>query len=260
VKVLITFALESEFAPWRAMREFRSEGRRSERVYVSTLAGSEIGVVLTGVGPRQAALEAARVIRSESDTLSFCISSGLAGALRPEYRIAEVLAARGVISDVPRTDLSSQSLPSSEPLVSFAGECGATVVETFLTSERPIARVEEKRYLGRRSDAVEMESLEVFREAAACGIPAVAIRAISDGLDEDLPLDMSQLFTDEGQLSVPRVMTQVALHPQAIPGLMRLRQNCKRAAESLARFLDAYVATVVESTRTLEAKATAAIR
>ena len=103
-----------------------------------------------------------------------------------------------------------------------------------------------------------MESFEVLREAAACGIPAVAIRAISDGLDEDLPLDMSQLFTDEGQLSIPRVMSQVALHPQAIPGLMKLRQNCRHAAESLARFLDAYVATVVERTRTLEPKATAA--
>ena len=93
-----------------------------------------------------------------------------------------------------------------------------------------------------------MESFEIFREAAACGSPAVAIRAISDGIDEDLPLDMNQLFTDEGQLSISRVMGQVALHPQSIPGLVKLRENSKRAAESLARFLDRYVATVIERT------------
>ena len=260
MKVLITFALEGEFAPWRAIREFRSEDWGPARVYVSTIGGAEIGVILTGVGPKQAALQTSRAIRSECDALSFCISSGLAGALRPEYRIGEVLVTRSVLAEVPRADLESQLLPSSEPLVSFAAECGATVVETFHTAERAVARVEEKRHLGRTSDAVEMESFEVFREAAACGIPAVAIRAVSDGLDEDLPLDMNQLFTDEGQLSISRVMGQVALHPRSIPGLVKLRQNSKQAAESLARFLDRYVATVVERTRVLEPKATAATR
>ncbi|MBZ5695327.1 MAG: hypothetical protein LAN36_08190 [Acidobacteriia bacterium] len=260
MKVLITFALEGEFAPWRAIREFRSESRGGARVYVCTIDGAEIGVAVTGVGPKQAALEASRAIRNECDSLSFCISSGLAGALRPEYRIAQVLAARSVFSEFPHPDLTSQLLPSSQPLVSFAAECGATVVERFHTAERAVARVEEKHHLGRTSDAVEMESFEIFREAAACGIPAVAIRAVSDGLDEDLPLDMNQLFTDEGQVSIPRVMGQVALHPQAIPGLVKLRQNSKQAAESLAQFLDRYVATVIERTRTLEPKATAATR
>ncbi|HXQ24851.1 MAG TPA: hypothetical protein VN822_00445 [Candidatus Acidoferrales bacterium] len=258
MKVLITCALEGEFAPWRAIREFRSGSWGPARVYVATIGGAEIGVVLTGVGPKQAALQASRAIRSECDSLSFCVSTGLAGALRPEYRIAQVLAARSVFTEVPRADLDSQLLPSSEPLVSFAAECGASVVERFHTAERAIARVDEKHHLGRTSDAVEMESFEILREAAACGIPAVAIRAISDGLDENLPLDMNQLFTDEGQLSIPRVMGQVALHPQAIPGLVKLRQNSKQAAESLARFLDRYVAMVVERTSTLAPKATAA--
>ena len=227
-------------------------------MYISTIGDAEVGVMLTGVGPRQAALEASRAIRNECDSLRFCISSGLAGALRPEYQIAQVLAARSVFTEVPRADLDSQLLPSSEPLVSFAAECGASVVERFHTAVRAVARVEEKHHFGRTSDAVEMESFEILREAAACGIPAVAIRAVSDGLDEELPFDMNQLFTDEGQLSIPRVMGQVALHPQAIPGLVKLRQNSKQAAESLARFLDRYVATVVERTRTLEPKATAA--
>jgi adenosylhomocysteine nucleosidase len=88
---------------------------------------------------------------------------------------------------------------------------------------------------------VEMESFELLRAASARGIPAVAVRAISDTVDEDLPLDMNQVFTEAGQVSIPRVLGQVARRPQALPGLVRLGRQSQDAAESLARFLDAYL-------------------
>ena len=46
------------------------------------------------------------------------------------------------------------------------------------------------------------------------------------------------IFTDDGQVSMPRVLAQVALHPAVDSGLMRLGRNSKRAAESLGEFLD----------------------
>ena len=55
-------------------------------------------------------------------------------------------------------------------------------------------------------------------------------------------------------MSIPRVLGQVARHPQSLPGLMRLGQNSKRAAEMLAQFLDQYVALVVEKTIPIEKK------
>ena len=110
------------------------------------------------------------------------------------------------------------------------------MVEQFYSAVRVVGRAEEKRHLGERSDAVEMESFEILLESAAYGIPAIAIRAISDSVDDDLPLDMNRIFTDEGQVSIPRVLGQVALHPTSVPDLVRLGQNSKAAAESLARF------------------------
>ena len=73
--------------------------------------------------------------------------------------------------------------------------------------------------MAKSADAVEMESFQILREARRSGIPAVAIRAISDGAGQDMPLDMNEIFTDDGQVSIPRVMAQVALHPSALPGL-----------------------------------------
>jgi hypothetical protein len=148
-------------------------------------------------------------------------------------------------------------IPSSASLVSFASECGATVVNRFYSAARAIWRAEEKRHLGKTADAVEMESFEILAAAADSGVPAATVRAISDTSEEPLPLDMNEVFTDEGQLSIPRVVGQVALHPQSVPGLVKLGQQSKKAAEALAHFLDLYVARIAASAQPIEMKAAA---
>jgi nucleoside phosphorylase len=258
MKVLITFALANEFAPWKKLRAFRSGTWGDAEAYFTEINGAEVGVVLTGAGPRQAVLAAAEIHWSEFETGGFCISSGLAGALRTEYQIGQVLAARSVFSEIPRTDHEGSLLPSSNSLIAFAEECGATVADRFYSADRVVGRVEEKQYLGRNSDAVEMESFEILHEAKEHGIPAVAIRSISDLADEELPLDMNRIFSEDGEVSVPGVVAEVVRRPQSIPGLVRLGQQSSRAAESLAQFLDKYVAMVVERAKALQANASAA--
>jgi adenosylhomocysteine nucleosidase len=258
MKILVTFALETEFAPWRALREFRAVLWGDAEVYRAQMGAAEVVVLLTGVGPKQAHLQTAKVLGGDQESIHLCISSGLAGALKPEYQIGQVVAARAVCTENELRDSSSNRLQSSTALLSFAEECGATVVEQFFSSVRVVGRAEEKRELGEHSDAVEMESFEVLLESAAYGIPAIAIRAISDSVDDDLPLDMNRIFTDEGQVSIPRVLGQVALHPTAVPELVRLGQNSKTAAEALAQFLDKYITMVSGRFQILERRTGAA--
>lgn len=209
-------------------------------------------MILTGAGSRQAALEASKVTWGESDSVEFCISSGLAGALKPQYRIGQVLAARTVVAESALDGAEDGIQESSAALVSFSEKCGATVVDRFYSADRVVARAEEKRRLGINADAVEMESFQILWKARAEGIPAVAIRAISDTVDEDLPLDMNKIFTVDGEVSIPRVLGQVALRPQSVPELVRLGQKSKRAAESLVVFLDRYIVALSERTQPLE--------
>jgi len=242
MKILFTFALENEFALWRAMRPFRSEQWGTVQAHVTEIGEASIGVVLTGAGPKQAALHASQAISGDSGAIDMCISSGFAGALKESYEIGQVLAARSVFSGARHADSDTKILYSSEALLSFAAECGATLVDQFYSAQHVVSRAEEKKYLGKLADAVEMESFEVMREAAADGVPAIAIRTVSDAALEDLPLNLDAVFSEEGRVSIPRVLGQVALHPAAIPGLMKLSNQSKRAAESLAQFLDRYVA------------------
>jgi hypothetical protein len=84
----------------------------------------------------------------------------------------------------------------------------------------------------------------------------VAIRAISDTVDDSLPIDMNRIMAADGSVSVPRVIGEVAKKPQSIPGLVRLGRNSRSAAENLARFLNSYVAALVANSEALQMKST----
>lgn len=252
MQIVVTFALENEFGPWRGLRKFRATRQGDVQTYVTEIAGSEVGVLLTGIGSSVAKRKVAGRLHGDSDSVVCCISSGFAGGLRPEYRIGDVLAAHSVSGGFPMENEQGKMLASSGALVSLASECGAVPVETFYTARQIVSRAEEKKWLGERADAVEMESFEVLREARREGIPAVAVRAVSDIASQDLPLDMGSVITDDGQVSMPRVLAQVAKRPQLTSELVRLAQDSHRAATALCNFLDCYVSKLAESLHSLE--------
>jgi adenosylhomocysteine nucleosidase len=268
VKILVTFALENEFAPWREARGFRAEPRPKTEMaelemeppetYSAEIAGARVEVVLTGAGPKPAASAISQAIHAAPDQIDFCISSGLAGALRPQYRIGQVLAAREVRSGSIQPADAGETVQSSEALVSFAGECGATPVEKFHTAGRVIGRAVEKKHLGETADAVEMESFVVLGEARRRGVPAIAVRAISDSAEEEMPFDMTGIFNEQGRISMPLVLAQMAKHPQSISAVMKLGQSAKTAATELAGFLDRYVERLAAAGTGLEGKSASA--
>lgn len=238
MKALITFALASEFAPWRDAHAFRAEKFGRDVIYVAQVGTVQVTALITGVGPDGARTVAAEFIEGEFEAFDLCISSGFAGALKPEYAVGTVLAARVVVSE--RGGLKEFGCESHPLLLAPAAECGATLVDRFCTASRGATTVAEKRRLATEADAVEMESFEVMRGAARWGVASVAIRAVSDGADEELPLDVNSVLS-EGQVSVPRVIGQIARRPRSLPGIVRLGRQSKMAAQSLAQFLDRYL-------------------
>lgn len=266
MKVLVTFALENEFAPWRERHEFRAKPRNGSEpanvivegpeTYSTEIKGTQVEVVLTGAGPKPASATIARI--AHAGGIDYCVTSGLAGSLRPQYRIGEILTAREVCAGSIESASRGDTLRCSEALLSFAVECGARRVDTFHTAGRVISKAAEKEQLGKSADAVEMESYVIMDEARRRGIPAIAVRAISDFADEDLPFDMNGIFTDEGRISMPLVLAQMAKHPQSIAAVMKLGQSAKAAATALAGFLDRYIERLAAASGALEGNAKSA--
>jgi nucleoside phosphorylase len=241
MKVLVTFAVEAEFTPWRKLRQFSRTNLGDIQAYSSQITDGELIVLLTGVGGRRAWAEATRVIWDGN--VDVCISSGLAGALRERHRPGDVLAAR----EVHATNWG-KVIPSDGSLLELATTCGAKVADAFCSVERVIVRSSEKQELGAKADAVEMESGDVLLEAVAFGAKVIAIRGISDAVEQDLPLDFNRVMSESGDVSIPRILAQAAAHPTSIPALIQFGRQSRDAAEKLATVLEACIRLVSTDT------------
>jgi adenosylhomocysteine nucleosidase len=233
MKILVTFAVATEFAAWRRHHGFRLAAREPFLLYAADVGGNAIRALLTGIGSQAASQAMSWALTSPTD---LCIASGFAGALRPDLCIGEVLAAR-----VVRRAGRELAVASDRELMNAAGDVGARCVDRFLTSERLVARAAEKRALAGEGDAVEMESFVVLAEAARRGVRAVAIRAVSDAVDSSLPYDFDRARDKRGRIRLSPLLVELARQPQHIPALLRLARDCRLAAGQLALFLDRYV-------------------
>jgi adenosylhomocysteine nucleosidase len=233
MKILVTFAVPTEFAPWRRQHEFQQVSSEPFPLYAADIRVSAVRVLLTGVGTAAAARAMRFALASPAD---LCISSGFAGALRSDINVGEILAARLV-----RRAEKDLAVASDHQLLAMAGEARARQVDRFLTAERLIVTAAGKSALVDEADAVEMESFMILAEAARHGVRAVAVRVVSDAANTSLPYDFDRALDSKGRIRLSALIAGVVRHPQQIPALLRLGRDCRQAAQNLAGFLDQYL-------------------
>ena len=82
MRMAITFAVSSEFAPWRRQSGFLRIDGPGAPIYKLYNDQDEIYVLITGVGTRSLAGELSRLLTNSVD---LCIASGLTGSLKKEH-------------------------------------------------------------------------------------------------------------------------------------------------------------------------------
>ncbi len=233
MKILVTFAVASEFAAWRRRHDFRQIAHEPFALYVSEIAGNAVRGLLTGIGTGAAAEATRWALASPAD---ICISSGFAGALNKNFGVGDVVAGRVVL----RAE-RELAVASDHQLLAIAQDAGARQVDRLLTSEHLIADAAQKVALAGKADAVEMESFVILAEAARHGVRAAAIRAVSDAAACSLPYDFDQARDARGQIRLTALLGQVIRQPHGLPALLSFARDCRFAARQLADFLDQYL-------------------
>lgn len=237
MNILVTFAVQAEFSPWQRRRNFQRVAG-DWPVYEAQFGGAKVRAILTGMGQMHA-LEAIRqVLPSRPD---ICVSTGLAGALRTGYHPGDILAAR-LVSEVGQP----VAVASHRELLSTAFDCGARQIERFATSKTLVARPEQKRELASQAEAVEMESYTILAEAARFGVPALAVRAISDTAEFEMPYDFDSARDARGHIRVAAIAAQVVRRPFGLPALFALARDCRVASRQLANFLDMFTGNLAD--------------
>lgn len=219
--------------------------------FEAMFGGAQVRAVLTGMGQEYAQNAAKGAFAYRPD---LCISTGLAGSLRSGFRPGDVLAAR-LVSEAGEPF----AVASHRALLSMAVDCGAQQIERMATSKILVARAEQKRQLGSEAEAVDMESYTILAEAARCGVPAVAIRAISDTTDFNMPYDFERARDAHGQIRTMGVFSQVLRSPGGLTSLLKLSRDTRFAARRLADFLDAFAGTMAERLIPIEQDTVAAL-
>ena len=259
MRILVTFAVEAEFAPWRAGRKFVPQSAKGLKLWKSAIGNSEIFVVLTGIGNNSAnVLELLLRVAGSDRHFDVCVSSGLAGALRPDFKLSDIVVGKVLKSSVIHADLGRDRLETDKQLVELAVAHGAKTAEAFCTVQKVLTTAQQKSVLATKADVVEMESFDVVKEGYAWGARGVAIRAISDRADEDLPIDFNRTISSNNQVSVSRVFAEVVRNPGTLGPLIRFGKQSRNAAEALARFLEVYLLELVEVVATQDSLKVAA--
>jgi nucleoside phosphorylase len=230
---IILFALDRECAPFR--RKFPAQQRCPQapcRAWFCDQSTQSYLLMEIGVGPAktQRALDWLQTQwQGTAARPPFLVMAGFAGSLTANLRIGDVFLATEIV------DAVGNHWPTTWPgqKVSFSGMAGRLV-----TTPRLIGDATEKTRLGEKhaAQAVDMEAATVANFCQAQGVSFGCVRSISDNIDTCLSPHLVSLLGN-GQVSIPRLIATLVLHPTVIGPLLKLARDTRLAAATLAEAL-----------------------
>lgn len=224
-RLAIIAALEREVRPlvkgWPSVKASH-QGRE-----FSFYEGEHATVVCGGIGSEAARRAAEAVIANYSPDL--LISAGVAGALVSELKVGDAI--------FPATVIDTRDGSRHETAVHDAPVGNTALGRTILASYPEVASVAQKQQLTKSygAHAVDMEGAAVALAAEVHGIPFLAVKAISDELEFEIP-EISR-FIRGGQFDTTRFLLHIAIRPWLWLRVIRLARNTQIASENLCAWL-----------------------
>jgi adenosylhomocysteine nucleosidase len=161
------------------------------------------------------------------------ISFGLAGGLDPALRPGDLL--------VPGQVLTEAGEFTADP--DLAGAFGGLTGHRIWGGTAVAATAADKQALfrGTGAAAIDLESGAVAQVARARGVAFIAVRAICDGADRDLPDAALVALGSAGGIGLLRVLGSVLRHPGQVPALLTLAADAAKARGALLSAVRAVV-------------------
>jgi len=246
VRILVTFAVEAEFAAWQKRRSFNLFDYQGLQLRKTKIGEADVMVLITGVGAQSASLAMDLMMRMADRDQHFdvCISSGLAGALCDTLNVGDIVAPKELLAEMQHADLSKDRLLVDAGLREHALAHGAKSANCLLTTDQVLVKASQKKSCASRAQSVDMESFEIVKQATAWGARSVVVRAISDSANEDLPIDFNRTLSKKNDVSVGKVLGELLKNPLALPALIRFGKQSQQAGAALAEFLEKYLQTI----------------
>lgn len=187
-------------------------------------------VAYSGAGPANAQAAAELLVSRGASRL---ISWGCAAALDSSLRPGDLTLADSLIdTDNVRMDIASDWHSHTRNILSVHG-----VVHTgcLAESRHIVSSRKDKKQLHAKTGAMvlDMESVAVAKIARQHSLPFLAIRAIVDPVNMNLPRAVHRSLNDQGDVVLSKLLIFLALHPIELPGLIKLGLHFNAAKNKL---------------------------
>jgi adenosylhomocysteine nucleosidase len=217
---------------------------KRELAAIARDANPALALLDTGEGPSNAAR--ALLAWLDAQRVRAVINVGLAGALADSLQAGDMVIAREIRGADGLFDAAAS------PLFQAATRLGNVRVGTAVTVDQIVCKATDKRRLAeslsvREIAWVDMESAAIAAVCDKLQIPYLVVRAISDRLDEDLPVDFNRCRDASGRVSPRRVVQAALARPRAFKGLLELRRRADLCAGNLASFIRRFLPLLKEN-------------
>jgi len=250
--IVIFFALSREIVSIKSKVNILGKIRFGHTTfYHAELYGFPVALIQTGMGQN---VSSVLQHLSQQFRIQLVISSGFAGALRPEIDVGDLVIGEKILYV---TDETLGKEAHSSPALS----CESSILDVAMelpdshrfkvhygiiaTTNKIIHLSSDKKLLGNTTSAiaVDMESFLIAEQVHTLGIPFITVRAISDRVDENVAV-CENLVNEKGNINVPAVLLYLLKKPYGILTLKNLRKQAKSASLSLSEFLPDFITQI----------------
>ncbi len=237
LKILVMAALPEEYAYLRKITpRWRLTGDNPYRTFSFILPEKQVTLIETGMGGSFAADALKRALAlSIPDLLIF---AGFAGGLHESLSAGDVCAITHAVEYQP------PDKPQNNPFTFvFPGELSDFLSERkvqrgwAVTVSSPPDKQRLAAFLAGGVGAVDMETAIIAGIARERGIAFLCLRAISDGVNDELGFDLKDITGERGNVVVAKVLKTILFNPAVIAAFYRSWKRSSKAGKNLGRIV-----------------------
>jgi adenosylhomocysteine nucleosidase len=193
-------------------------------------------LITSGMGIKRAA-DATRILVAEANPQSL-VSFGIAGAVHPDLQIGDVVVStRSYLLEngtpgKPRTLANLSDAAWKAGIEALKTNHANLLVGTTITTHGSQVNIEETEEIPH--PVLEMETAGISQVALEKGIPLVSIRAISDGPQAPIPIDLEAAMDENDNIRIGRLLRMILRNPKIIFQSGQMMKNSRIAEDNAA--------------------------
>jgi len=240
-RIAVLFALPIEAKPFlKHITDLRMD-LESQTRYTGFIDGKAISVRVSGIG-RERAGRAAQLCL-DKDNPSAILAAGFAGGLLAQLTPGSISVSQSLFC----FDRAGEHIYRSDKrLLEHAGtlrDLGSVHFGPTITADKIIASPQEKKALFSSKEyvSVDMESAAIADVAENGDVPFIAIRSITDAVDDLLPIPIIQNMDPDGRINLKGLAGAFIRQPALVVDAYRMMSKARLASANLALFLKSFI-------------------